>query len=271
MADTPNPADRSEPVRPPAGPDAVSLGVSRDAPAPIRLAVKTPRRPFGTVKIVSGPLHDVREHVINLILSGEFSPGDALPAERELAVRLGVSRPLIREALRSLEAVNIVESRRGAGTYVTDLSPELLMAPLRNAFRLIRGSEVDLFEVRRFLEPQAAAVAAMHMQDDDFSELDRLLDELDRSDQHTFPELDIAFHEWIVRRTNNRLLLSVVRGIRDLEYQVLAITAISAESRKLSAVEHRAIASAIRARDPERAKAAMLLHLARVEDRFRTT
>jgi GntR family transcriptional repressor for pyruvate dehydrogenase complex len=222
------------------------------------------------VKVVSGPLHDLREHVVNLILGGELSPGDALPAERELAVRLGVSRPLVREALRSLEAVNIVESRRGAGTYVTDLSPELLLAPLSYAFRLVRGSEIDLFEVRRFLEPQAAAVAATQQQpDDDLAELDRLLDELDDSDQHTFPERDIAFHEWIVRRTNNRLLLSVVRGIRDLEYQVLAVTAVSAESRALSGAEHRAIASAIRARDPERAKAAMLLHLARVEDQFR--
>ncbi|WP_432974759.1 FadR/GntR family transcriptional regulator [Dactylosporangium sp. CA-233914] len=214
----------------------------------------------------------MREHVVNLILEGELSPGDALPAERELAVRLGVSRPLVREALRSLEAVNIVESRRGAGTYVTDLSPELLLAPLSYAFRLVRGSEIDLFEVRRFLEPQAAAVAAMHLPDDPddgFAELDRLLDAMDTSDQHTFPDHDIAFHEWIVRRTNNRLLLSVVRGIRDLEYQVLAVTAVSAESRELSAAEHRAIASAIRARDPERAKAAMLLHLARVEDRFR--
>ncbi|GAA1018432.1 GntR family transcriptional regulator [Acrocarpospora pleiomorpha] len=228
-----------------------------------------PHRASGSVKTVSGPLHDVKEHVVNLILNGELSPGDALPAERELATRLGVSRPLVREALRSLEAVNIVESRRGAGTYVTDLSPEFLLAPLSYAFRLVRGSEIDLFEVRRFLEPQAAAMAALHLPEDDLSELDQLLDELDASDQSTFPELDIAFHEWIVRRTNNRLLLSVIRGIRDLEYQVLAVTATSAESRLLSGVEHRTIASAIRARDPERAKAAMLLHLARVEDQFR--
>jgi Transcriptional regulators len=221
------------------------------------------------VKVVSGPLQDVKEHVVNLILNGELSPGDALPAERELAARLEVSRPLVREALRSLEAVNIVESRRGAGTYVTDLTPELLLAPLNYAFRLVHGSEIDLFQVRRFLEPQAAALAAMRLPDDDFTELGRLLDEMEASDQHTFPELDIAFHEWIVRRTNNRLLLSVVRGIRDLQYEVLAVTALSAESRALSGVEHRAIASAIRSRDPERAKAAMLLHLARVEDQFR--
>lgn len=229
----------------------------------------SPRRPLGMLQPMSGPLHDVREHVVAMIVAGKLMPGDALPAERELATALGVSRPVVREAIRSLEAVNVVESRRGAGTYVTNLSPELLLAPLSYAFRLVRGSYLDLFQVRRFLEPAAAAEAAITVAEDKLAEMDALLRALDESDQDSFPESDLAFHEWIVRQTGNPLLLSVIRGIRDLEFTVLEVTAATVINRDQSQIEHRAIAQAIRDGDPERAKAAMLLHLARVEDHLR--
>lgn len=219
---------------------------------------------------MAGPLNGVRDHVVSMIVTGELRPGAALPAERELAIRLGVSRPLVREALRSLEAVNIVESRRGAGTYVTELSPELLLAPLSHAFRLIHGSYLDLFQVRRFLEPAAAAEAAGSVEEEHLAEMDELLAALDELDEDTFPENDLAFHEWIVRQTGNPLLLSIIRGIRDLEFTVLEVTAASARNREQSQIEHRAIGKAIREGDPERAKAAMLLHLARVEDQLRS-
>lgn len=226
-------------------------------------------RALGIVQPVSGPLHDVREHVVALILAGDLAPGAALPAERELATQLGVSRPLVREAIRTLEAVNILESRRGAGTYVTALTPELLLAPLGYAFRLVRGSYLDLFQVRRFLEPAAAGEAAIAVDEECLAEMDKLLVALDDSTQESFPEHDLAFHEWIVRQTGNPLLLSVIRGIRDLEYTVLTVTAAGVDAREESQREHRAIAEAIRQGDPERAKAAMLLHLARVEDQLR--
>ncbi|MGI8305810.1 FadR/GntR family transcriptional regulator [Saccharopolyspora hattusasensis] len=230
----------------------------------------SPRPRLGMLRPMAGPLHDVRDHVVSMIVAGELLPGAALPAERELAIRLGVSRPLVREALRSLEAVNIVESRRGAGTYVTDLTPELLLAPLTYAFRLVHGSYLDLFQVRRFLEPAAAAEAASTVKEDSLVEMDELLKALDEPDEDTFPENDLAFHEWIVRQTGNPLLLSIIRGIRDLEFTVLEVTAANTVNREQSQIEHRAIGKAIREGDPERAKAAMLLHLARVEDQVRS-
>ena len=229
----------------------------------------SPRPLLGMLQPMSGPLHEIREHVVSMIVAGKLMPGDALPAERELATTLGVSRPLVREALRSLEAVNVVESRRGAGTYVTDLSPELLLAPLSYAFRLVRGSYLDLFQVRRFLEPAAAGEAAITVADDKVAEMDDLLKALDESNKDTFPENDLAFHAWVVSKKGNPQLLSVIRGIRDLEFTVLEVTAATVDNRDQSQAEHRAIAQAIRDGDPERAKAAMLLHLARVEDHLR--
>lgn len=212
---------------------------------------------------------EVADLIIDLIMEGRLHPGDSLPAERELATRLGVSRPILREALRALSAVNILETRHGAGTYVTALTPELLIAPLRFVLRVSEGAILNLFQMRRIIEPEAAALAAARITDIELDELDRTMEELEAADENAFPLRDIAFHEWVVERVGNPILTSLVRGMRDLEYRSHRFTARIPTSRGSADVEHRTIHRALKAHDPDRARAAMLVHIARVEESLR--
>src|SRR6476646_4030598 len=95
------------------------------------------------------------------IASGEWGPGTRLPREADLAAQLGLSRNSLREAVRALSLARVLEVRQGDGTYVSSLEPHDLLEPTRFATHLLRGQTVlELFEVRRMLEPEAAALAA---------------------------------------------------------------------------------------------------------------
>ena len=102
---------------------------------------------------------DAIRTIKDMILDGRLAPGQRLPSERALSEALGISRPTVREAIRSLQAMHILESRHGAGTFVASLSVEELLAPLQFVLSLADGGLEHLFEVRLMLEPGAAALA----------------------------------------------------------------------------------------------------------------
>src|SRR5690606_8537975 len=114
---------------------------------------------------------DTVSAIKGMILDGRLRPGDQLPSERALSEALGVSRPTVREAIRSLQAMNIVETRHGAGTFVSSLSVEELLRPLQFALALSDFAMEHLFEVRLMLEPGAAELAAERASDDEIEEL----------------------------------------------------------------------------------------------------
>src|SRR5260221_2991349 len=140
------------------------------------------------------------EEIRVLITSGAWGPGTRLPREADLAAQLGLSRSSLREAVRALSLVRVLEVRQGDGTYVSSLEPHDLLEPTRFATHLLRGSTVlELFEVRRMLEPEAAAMAALRA-DDDVNvalrrELDRMFDAGDKVED--LVEADAAFHDVI--------------------------------------------------------------------------
>jgi DNA-binding FadR family transcriptional regulator len=203
----------------------------------------------------------------DMILDGRLQPGQRLPPERSLSEALGVSRPTVREAIRSLQAMHILESRHGAGTFVASLSVEELLRPLQFVLALAEGGLEHLFEVRLMLEPGAAALAAERATDE---QIDALRDCAERTqheavdDADAMLRLDIELHEQIVRAARNPLL----------EHLWAATSALGAESRaytvRLPGVrpstigEHHAIVEAIAARDPAAAGAAMTAHIARI-------
>src|SRR3954447_4192378 len=114
-----------------------------------------------------------------MITSGELGPGDRLPREADLADRLGLSRNSLREAVRALSMINVLDVRRGDGTYVTSLDPGLLLDAMSFVVDFHRDDTVlQFFEVRRILEPAATALAAERMSDGDIGKLQVLLDEL---------------------------------------------------------------------------------------------
>ncbi len=118
-----------------------------------------------------------------MILDGRLKPGDRLPREADLAEQLGISRGSLREAVRALSMIRILDVRRGDGTYVTSLEPELLLETLTFVIDFHQDSDVlDLFEVRRALEPMAAEKAARLMPAEDAADLLALVDSVQADD-----------------------------------------------------------------------------------------
>src|SRR6476469_8715698 len=127
------------------------------------------------------------ERIRDLIVSGEWGPGTRLPREADLAKQLGLSRNSLREAVRALSMTRVLEVRQGDGTYVSSLEPGELLEPTLSATHLLRGRTVlELFEVRRMLEPEAAAMAALRAASEVLTalkrELDRMVEAGDRVD-----------------------------------------------------------------------------------------
>ncbi len=151
----------------------------------------------------------------DLITAGELAPGDRLPPEAELAALLGVSRNSLREAVRALIQAKILDVRRGDGTYVTSLEPRLLLSGLSFVMDLMQDPTLlELFEVRRLLEPAATGLAARRITDDTITELEGLLEAMRRS---TTPEglitLDVDFHRTVAQASGNQTLVSLLEGL----------------------------------------------------------
>lgn len=202
------------------------------------------------------------------ILSGELRAGQRLPAERELSEALGISRPTVRETLRSLVAMNILESRHGSGTFVSDLGPETLTEPLRFAMALSPSTVRELFEARLVIEPQLAALAAVRASDDERRELDACVRRTgeSRGEPALLLELDIQLHSLIASAAHNRLLGQLLETLSGLGRDSRAVTVRVPGVAEATITEHTAIAAAVIAGDEDGARAAMVDHLRRIAD-----
>jgi GntR family transcriptional repressor for pyruvate dehydrogenase complex len=230
-----------------------------EAQAPVREFRPLARTGFTT---------DAIRTIKDMILDGRLQPGDRLPSERALSEALGVSRPTVREAIRSLQAMNMVESRPGSGTFISSLSVEELLRPLQFALALSDFALEHLFEVRLMLEPGAAALAAERA---DGEQLERLDDCARRgSAEDLTPEelvaLDVELHERIADAAHNPLLRRLLASISALAEESRGYTVRLPGVAGRTADEHQRIVEAIRARDPEGARAAMTAHLGRIRD-----
>jgi GntR family transcriptional repressor for pyruvate dehydrogenase complex len=203
-----------------------------------------------------------------MIVSGELGPGDRLPREADLAGRLGLSRNSLREAVRALTLVRILDVRQGDGTYVTTLAPDVLLDAVSFVIDLHQDRSVlDLLEVRRILEAATASLAAREISGEQLSELARLVEESDACE--TIEELvenDLAFHRTIGTASGNEVLAKLLEGLSSRTSRARiwrGITQGGVIERTIA--EHRAIYEAIAARRPELAEAAMTVHVGGVE------
>jgi len=207
-------------------------------------------------------------HVRQLIEGGELSAGDKLPPERELAALTGVSRPSVRAGLQSLAAVGVVESRRGSGTFVTDGPPLLDTNPLP-LFAALHGiGESKLFEARRVLEIDMAGLAALKATDEHLIMIsDEIMEMFTvREDPSRFLVHDIRFHRAVAQASRNPLLAALMEMVAELFYEQRKETIYRWQGAEQASEHHRRIYQAIRARDPERAKAEMDVHLRWAEE-----
>ena len=210
---------------------------------------------------------EVARQIERLILQ-KLQPGDKLPSERELAEMLQVSRSSIRDAIRSLELMGLVEPRQGAGTIVRELSAESLVNPFANALKRRRALVSELLDFRKMLEPPLAARAATPASPDEVSEMEEILhrQEATLSRGEVAIAEDAEFHYSIALASGNSVVLKVLDILMDLLRDTRE-RSLQLEGRpQKSLAGHRRILAAIKRHDAEAAKDAMRRHIEDVEE-----
>ncbi|MEX2536989.1 MAG: FadR/GntR family transcriptional regulator [Trueperaceae bacterium] len=210
------------------------------------------------------------EILAQFVSDSRLQVNDRLPAERDLAASLGVSRPVLREALKQLEALGVIEPRPGSGTYLrSPLSPNDLHLVMR--VEMERESLMKLLELRRALESEAAALAALRATPEGIRELEALVDILE-TEFHTKgdnPQSDKAFHVALFHLSDNRLLWDVMRSVWDQIEKFWDYPLGKQDFAKRTLPLHRATFERIRAGDPNGARAAVHAMFAIVEEDLR--
>jgi len=204
----------------------------------------------------------------NLIVDGALRPGDRLPTQDRLAAQLGLSRSSLREAVSALTLLGVLDARQGDGTYVTSLQPDLLVGVIGYTVDLHQDSSLlELFEVRRVLEPAASALAATRITDDELAGVRDCLSRLELlSDPEELVAGDMEFHDRIVCASGNATLASVVRVFpqqtsRVHVWRMAAIVGVPEWTKS----QHEAIYRALAARDAQMVLAAATVHVAESE------
>ena len=239
---------RSGPAGPKAGPPA--------AP-PMEIA------PIKSTRIYE----EIVRQIKGMIAEGRLKSGDQLPPERDLAEKFLVSRTSVREALRALESVGLIEIRPGEGTFVREVSVEALIEPLALVLLSQRALTEELFEARRLLEPAIAGLAARRATADEIQEMERILEAQAKeiTSGNTGLAQDAAFHAAIGTAAHNRAITRIVHAVMDLLSQNREESIGTPGRPTRSHEDHRRILAAIRAGDAAAAERAMLDHVVAVE------
>jgi GntR family transcriptional regulator, transcriptional repressor for pyruvate dehydrogenase complex len=222
---------------------------------------------FETVRKVRR-YEQVAEQIRRLIGSGALKPGDLLPPERELAEKLGVGRSSVRDAVRTLEVMGILEPRQGHGTVVRDLSADALVVPLASVLQNKRVLISDLLDVRRMIEPGLAARAAANATEEEVRYMAAVLERHEaklRKGEEAVDE-DSEFHYAIAMAARNAVVLRVLDVLMDLLRESRSRSLQVPGRPKRSFDGHRRILRAIQKRDAKGAEAAVHKHLQEIED-----
>lgn len=219
--------------------------------------------PIKSTRIYEAIVRQIR----GMIAEGRLKSGDRLPPERELAEKFVVSRTSVREALRALESLGLVEIRAGEGTFVREVSVESLIQPLALVVASQREAIAELFEARRLLEPIIAGLAATRATAEEREEMERILDEQAREVGlgGTGIVQDARFHVALGAAAHNRAITRIVNAIMDLLAQSREESLSMPGRPERSHQDHRQILAAIAARDADAAREAMRDHVVAVE------
>ena len=223
----------------------------------VRRAARAPR-------VTEGAIDKIRERIV----SGAWGPGDRLPKESELAAELGLSRNSLREAVRALSQLRVLEVRQGDGTYVSSLEPDLLLESTGFISHLLLGdTEIELYEVRRILEAAAAALAAGRIEASEKAELAKILERMQAAKNvEELVEADVAFHAVIAGAAGNAVLSSLLASLATRTMRARLWHGREADGAlDETRAEHTRIYEAILAGDPDLARAAAAAHIASSE------
>jgi GntR family transcriptional regulator, transcriptional repressor for pyruvate dehydrogenase complex len=230
---------------------------------------------FPVYKVVrSSRLYEqIVQQIEESVLNGTLKPGDQLPAERDLAQRLGVSRTAVREAVKTLREKGLVEAYSGRGTFITNGTSQAA----RQSFDLMvkvgqHESSPHLVELRLILEPGIAALAAQRVKDDNLATMREAVGVMDRSqeDPEAYIEADLDFHLALAEAAANPLILSLIDSIVGLlREQRIKIFNVEGGPQH-GQYHHKRILAEVEQRDPETASKAMRAHLEQVREDSQT-
>lgn len=217
----------------------------------------------------------VIDAIKTMLRTGELRRGSRLPIERDLASRFGVSRSSLREGVRALAALGVLEARQGDGTYVTSLDPATMLSPIGFFAELHEeSSALELLAVRRVLEAEGAALAATRLGEPELAELESILRRVDDMlaapeglDPERTIEADVAFHSVIAHASGNSALAGLIDMLSSRTVRArLWRSTNHPESIRTAHQQHRGILACLVARDPLRSRMRMSTHLLDVED-----
>ncbi|MBR9866041.1 MAG: FCD domain-containing protein [Oceanospirillales bacterium] len=218
--------------------------------------------------------HSIAHHLEQLILDGSLAPEQKMPSERQLSVKLGVSRSIIREALHELQGRGVVETRHGKGSFVARIiaEPEE-SSPLLQLFFGHSRTLYDLFEVRAQLEGQAASLAAQRATEKDQYEITKAFEAMEVANPLTNASLDHAFHQAIAKASHNPVLVHVLDSLKQLMLHSVQASVLNLSHRKAFKQQidkhHRQIYHAVISRQEEWAQKAAMAHVKHVSDSLR--
>lgn len=203
----------------------------------------------------------------DMILAGELKPGDRLPPEKELSEALGLSRSSLREAVKALEIIHVLDVRRGDGTYVTSLKPEVLLGAMSFMADIHQDASVlELFAVRRILEPAAAAMACGRVTPADVARLRSLLAEVAAGTSvDDLVAHDLIFHRSVCELSGNAYLTSLLDTLSGSTLRARVWRGLTEEgSVERTLTEHRGIVDALESGDAELVSSRVTVHVSGV-------
>jgi GntR family transcriptional repressor for pyruvate dehydrogenase complex len=232
-----------------------STVVSDDSPA---LADGHPIRPYSPVS----RLEEVDERIKEYIAKNELRPGDRLPGESWFAAQLGVGRPLVREAMKGLEAVGVLEARKGVGRFVRAFEAEAYLSHFTTQVLIQSFNERELLETRCLLEIAAACDAVERLTDGDLAEIQRLWSSIQAHAEagETNTEGDLGLHRVIMSRADNRFIIAMLDAVYALANDSVENGRYSKDKIREDLGQHEAIVRAALARDGRAAQAALIAH-----------
>lgn len=210
-------------------------------------------------------LYQIIAQIKRNLATGELRKGDKLPSERHLCTVFGLSRATVREALKTLEILGLVECLHGSGYYISSNLCNTMSEPLSIMMLVERGSMVHTHELRRALEQESAALAAAHASDADIAIMETLIAHINmEQDEQVKAALDQQFHYALARASGNPLLVTLLNACESLINEHIhdaRILIIQNDNEMLINRQHEAILAAIKKRSSKAAAAAMKEHM----------
>lgn len=208
----------------------------------------------------------VIEQIQDMISKGTLQKGDRLPSERQMSETLEISRSSVREAIKELEIMGLIESRPGYGNFVKDNFEDILYEPFSTMFLIKESSPKEILELREIIEKGNVALAASRITDEELSDLNEILTIAELStDENQLVDLDVKFHYKIAQCSQNFLLQSILNAISSLIESSIQDTRknilIEEVHKKNITLQHREIFKALENRNSNEAEAAMKTHL----------